>query len=62
MEDAQNASLQELSLGTEVVAVSDSLNREGHETQRELHLWRQGLDCPRLSVNLLPSPAKDSLS
>lgn len=42
--------------------VSDSLNREGHGTQTELHVWRQGWGHLRASVNLLPSLAKDILS
>lgn len=62
-EDAQNASLKELSLGTEVETVSGSLNREGRGIQAELHLWRQGWGRPRVSANLhLPSLAKDTSS
>lgn len=43
--------------------VSGSLNREGHGTQTELYVWRQGWGHLRAGVNLLlPSLAKDVLS
>lgn len=42
--------------------VSGSLKREGHGTQTELHVWRQGWGHLRAGVNLLPSLAEDVLS